>query len=238
MRGGGILGTLVLGILIIIMVGAVAAFLLGDIMPGAETWPSDMGPRVVSLLALGIVIGGAMIASPPALPAVVRSVFSWLLIGVVLVGGYAYRHELEGVGRRIVGTLMPGYAITDPVSGTITVMRDRSNHYRIQGAVNGAPVEFLFDTGASALTLRNEDASAAGIDTGRLSYTIPVSTANGRSQVAAIRVNDLSIDSLRLDNIRAFVARPGALETSLLGMSVMDRLKSWRVEGDRLILEP
>lgn len=99
-------------------------------------------------------------------------------------------------------------------------------------------MEFLFDTGASALTLRNEDARAAGIDTDQLAYTIPVSTANGRSQVAAMRVNDLTIGSLRLDNIRAFVARPGALETSLLGMSVMDRLSSWRVEGDRLILVP
>lgn len=179
-----------------------------------------------------------MIASPPALPTIVRSVFSWLLIGLLLVGGYAYRHELEAVGHRILGTLMPGHAISDQASGTITVMRDRSNHYRIRGTINGAPVEFLFDTGASALTLRNEDARAAGIDTDQLAYTIPVSTANGRSQVAAMRVNDLTIGSLRLDNIRAFVARPGALETSLLGMSVMDRLSSWRVEGDRLILVP
>ena len=104
--------------------------------------------------------------------------------------------------------------------------------------MNNASVDFVFDTGASAVTLTQDDARAAGIDPSTLSYTVPVSTANGQSTFALTTLDELRIGSLRLDDVRAFVARPDVLETSLLGLSALDRLKGWRVEGDRLILEP
>lgn len=238
MRRGNVIVTLVFGLLIVVMIGAVAAFLLGDAMPGAETWMSDDGPRIVALLAIAIVLGGAMLAAPPSLPSLVRGLFTWLLLALVLVAAYAYRDDMADAGRRILGALLPGHAVTDPATGTITVMRDGSRHYRIRARINDAPVDLMFDTGASALTLTDADARAAGIDPDRLTYNVPVSTANGITEVAAVRIETLAIDSLQLRDLRAFVARPGALEISLLGLSVLDRLSSWRVEGDRLILEP
>ncbi|SDU04619.1 TIGR02281 family clan AA aspartic protease [Stappia sp. ES.058] len=234
---GGFAGTLVLVVLGIIMFAAILAFLTGVDMPGDDTMFSTTGPRIVALVALLIVIGGPMLAAPRQIPALLRGLVLWALLGLVLVGGYAYRAELEDAGRRIMGTLWPGTAIEDR-AGTITVVRDQSRQYRIKAQVNDAPVDFVFDTGASAVTLTQEDARAAGIDPETLSYTVPVSTANGTSSVAATVLNDLQIGSLRLSRVRAFVARPDVLETSLLGLSALDRLKGWRVEGDRLILEP
>lgn len=231
-------GLVVLGILIAVIVTALAAYLFGFDMPGDAGGYSDTGPRVVALLALLVVIGGSMLASPRQVPALLRSLLIWGALGALLVTGYAWRDELEVVARRVVGTLVPGMAMTDPQTGTITIIRDGSSHYRIAAQVNGADVDFLFDTGASAVTLTDTDARAAGLDPATLSYTVPVSTANGRTQVATVRLEQLRIGDFTLRDLRAFVARPGALETSLLGMSAMDRLRSWRVEGDRLILEP
>lgn len=231
-------GLVVIGLLVAVMVGAVIAYLAGVEMPGENGPYSDAGPRIVTLLALLVVIGGSMLASPRRVPALLRSLLIWGALGGLLITGYAWRHELEVVARRVVGTLVPGMALTDPQSGAITIIRDRSSHYRIAARVNGAPVDFLFDTGASAVTLTDADARAAGIDTGALSYTVPVSTANGRTEVATVRLERLEIADFALTDLRAFVARAGALETSLLGMSALDRLRSWRVEGDRLILEP
>ena len=235
---GSFAGTLVIAILLVIMTGAVIAFFAGAEMPADGSVFSDRGARIVALLALLVVIGGSMLAAPRQVPALLKSLVVWAVLGLLLVTGYTYRSELQAVGQRVIGTLFPGTAMTDARSGTITVIRDRSRHYRINASVNGAAVGFLFDTGASAVTLTAGDARAAGIDTTALSYTVPVSTANGISEVAAIRLESLQIDTLRLTDLRAFVAREGALETSLLGLSALDRLSSWRVEGDRLILEP
>ena len=234
---GGFAGTLVLVVLGIIIFAAILAFLTGTDMPGDGTMFSDAGPRIVALVALLLVIGGPMLAAPRQIPALLRGLVLWTLFGLVLVGGYAYRSELEDAGRRIMGTLWPGTAIEDR-AGTITVVRDRSRQYRIKARVNNASVDFVFDTGASAVTLTQDDARAAGIDPSTLSYTVPVSTANGQSTFALTTLEELRIGSLRLDDVRAFVARPDVLETSLLGLSALDRLKGWRVEGDRLILEP
>lgn len=234
---GGFAGTVVLVVLGIIIFAAILAFLTGTDMPGDGSMFSTTGPRIVALIAILIVIAGPMLAAPRQIPALLRGLVLWTLFGLVLVGGYAYRAELEDAGRRILGTLWPGTAIEDR-AGTITVVRDRSRQYRIKARVNNASVDFVFDTGASAVTLTQDDARAAGIDPSTLSYTVPVSTANGQSTFALTTLDELRIGSLRLDDVRAFVARPDVLETSLLGLSALDRLKGWRVEGDRLILEP
>ncbi|WP_249689361.1 TIGR02281 family clan AA aspartic protease [Stappia sp. WLB 29] len=231
-------GLVILALLAAVIVTALVAYLFGFQMPGDDGGYSETGPRIVALLALLVVIGGSMAASPRQVPALLRSLLIWGALGALLVTGYAWRDELEVIARRVVGTLVPGMALTDPQTGTITIIRDGSSHYRIAAQVNGTDVDFLFDTGASAVTLTDADARAAGLDPSVLSYTVPVSTANGRTEVATVRLDRLQIGELALADLRAFVARPGALETSLLGMSAMDRLKSWRVEGNRLILEP
>ncbi|WP_428696605.1 retropepsin-like aspartic protease family protein [Stappia sp.] len=235
---GNLAGTLVIAALLVIMTGAVIAFFAGAEMPADGSMLSDKGPRIVALVALLIVIGGSMLAAPRQVPALLKSLALWALLGLSLVTAYTYRSELDAVRQRVSGTLLPGTAMTDTRSGTITVIRDRSRHYRINASVNGAAIGFLVDTGASVVTLTASDARAAGIDTAALSYTVPVSTANGISQVAAIRLESLEIDNLRLSDLRAFVAREEALETSLFGLSALDRFSSWRVEGDRLILQP
>lgn len=231
-------GTLVIAILVAVMVAAVVAFLLGVDMPGDGPGFSDSGARIVALVALLIVIGGSMLAAPRQVLVLLKWLAVWALLGLSLVTAYTYRSELDAVRQRVSGTLLPGTAMTDARTGTITVIRDRSQHYRINASVNGAAIKFLVDTGASVVTLTAIDARAAGIDTATLSYTVPVSTANGISKVAAVRLESLEIDSLRLTDLRAFVAREEALETSLFGLSALDQFSSWRVESDRLILQP
>ena len=67
---------------------------------------------------------------------------------------------------------------------------------------------------------------------------MPVSTANGRAVVAPVKISSIQVGDASFRDVRAFVAQPDALETSLFGMSVLDRLKSWKIEGDKLVLTP
>jgi aspartyl protease family protein len=109
-------------------------------------------------------------------------------------------------------------------------------HFVASVQVNGKSVSMIVDTGASQIVLRPQDAEKAGIDTSKLNYTVPVSTANGRSMTARIRLDNVTIGPLDRQKVEALVAQPGALTQSLLGMSFLSRLRSYEFSGDFLTL--
>jgi len=94
----------------------------------------------------------------------------------------------------------------------------------------------IVDTGASTIVLRPEDAKKAGIDVSKLSFTVPVMTANGRTVAARVRLDSVAIGPLQREHVDALVAEPKALTESLLGMSFLGRLRSYEFSGDFLTL--
>ena len=108
--------------------------------------------------------------------------------------------------------------------------------FAVAAHVNGARLTLLFDTGASMVVLTAADASRPGSTSRGLAYDVPVTTANGAAKAAEVRLDEISVGPIVMRNVPALVARPGALEESLLGMSFLERLKSYRVERGKLIL--
>jgi len=94
----------------------------------------------------------------------------------------------------------------------------------------------LVDTGASIVTLSASDAELVGLHTANLHYTEPISTANGNSLMAPVQLENIVIGPVGAASVTAFVAQPGKLEYSLLGMRFLGRLKSFEVSGDTLTL--
>jgi aspartyl protease family protein len=70
----------------------------------------------------------------------------------------------------------------------------------------------------------------------KLSFTVPVLTANGRTVAARVRLNSVAIGPLQREDVDALVAEPKALTESLLGMSFLGRLRSYEFSGDFLTL--
>ncbi|HEX2725105.1 MAG TPA: TIGR02281 family clan AA aspartic protease, partial [Beijerinckiaceae bacterium] len=66
--------------------------------------------------------------------------------------------------------------------------------------------------------------------------TPPVATANGRTMAAPVTLDSISVGSITERRVRALVARPGVLRENLLGMTFLERLASYEVRGNRLIL--
>jgi aspartyl protease family protein len=158
----------------------------------------------------------------------------WMAIIVVLVGGYAYRFELGEFANRISGALVPGWTIVAR-GGEVSVVRSGGT-FTLDGRVNDAATRFIFDTGATSVVLTRESASRAGINLADLRYTVRVSTANGQTMAAPIVIDALGIGGITVRRVQALVAGEGQLRSNLLGMSFLERLHSWRVEGNRLIL--
>ena len=192
--------------------------------------------RLAALSALTFVIGGALFWRLRGNPGGgIRMVAIWLALAAVLIIGYTFRHDAGTALTRVLGELVPGMAI-EMEGGRVAVARAGNGHFVLDMRVNGAAMTMLFDTGASTVVLTPEDAARAGIDVGGLVYSAPVWTANGRTTAAPVLLDRVEIGSIAVERVRAVVARPGGLAESLLGMSFLDRIPTWRVERDRLIL--
>jgi aspartyl protease family protein len=95
----------------------------------------------------------------------------------------------------------------------------------------------VVDTGATSVVLTAEDAKAAGLPLALLNYSVNIETANGRARAAPVTLDRVAMGELEERSVEALVVQPGQLRMSLLGMSFLNRLQSWQVNGDRLMLK-
>jgi len=121
-----------------------------------------------------------------------------------------------------------------PAVRSLVYRTDARGHVALTAIVNGAPVRFLVDTGASRVTLTAEDAVAAGIDRGGLVFNQRSQTANGLAREAPVILREIRLDRLSIDNVSAAVNEN--LTVSLLGMSFLRRLKSFEMREGTLTI--
>ena len=165
----------------------------------------------------------------------------WFGVALMLVVGYSFREELRMAAHRVAGEVLPpGHTIlvgTSPTGGqSVRIRRQENGHFVARGTANGVDLSMLIDTGASTVVLKPADAERIGIDVSQLSFTTPVSTANGTTYAAPVRLRSVSIGPLEVRDVNALVSRPGALNENLLGMSFLKRLRSYEFSGDFLTL--
>jgi aspartyl protease family protein len=223
-----------IGIALLIAVGLAA--LIGADAGSLFGLAQEQTAQLVALLLILIVIAGGVFSRRRRISELVAGVVLWGGIFAVALVGYTLRNDISGLASRVFGELRPGVAVVDSAGGTATFQRGMGGHFEVQSRVNGAPMMLIFDTGASAVVLTEKDARAAGIDTGALGYTIPVSTANGTGRAAAVVLDEMEVGGIVRNKVRAYVAEAGALDTSLLGMTFLETLKRYAVTSNSLEL--
>jgi len=165
---------------------------------------------------------------------VLESLLIWAMLGALLALGYTYRVELREVADRVLAEFIPGYAATR--GRAVEIARASGGGFSVAAQVNGARIPMVLDTGASAVVLTQEAAKAAGLPLEVLNYSVNVDTANGRARAAPVTLDRLSIGDITERSVPALVAQGGQLRTSLLGMTFLNRLESWEVRGDKLMM--
>lgn len=121
--------------------------------------------------------------------------------------------------------------------GSGAVSKGADGHFWADAEVNGQPVHFLVDTGATAVALTASDAERLGLKTADLKYGYNVTTAGGSARAAAVTLASVSVNGARLENVQALVVTDG-LDVSLLGMSYLGRLTRFEATRDTLRFEP
>lgn len=130
-----------------------------------------------------------------------------------------------------------GFASAAPKLGSGAVAKASDGHFWADAEVNGEPVHFLVDTGATAVALTPTDAARLGFKPSDLKYGHNVTTAGGSSRAAAVTLTSVSINGARLEDVKALVVADG-LDVSLLGMSYLGRLTRFEATRDTLRFEP
>ena len=194
----------------------------------------------VALLSMwGAIIAAAIIPRQGSLKIAARNAAIWLFIVLLLTAGYIFRYDLQDLGSKFTAGLIPGSVATvqgDDGVPKIVLSRTQNGHFVAKTSVNGAAISMLVDTGATAIVLTEQDAEAVGIDINSLSFSVPVSTANGTAQAAQAKISSIEIGTIRRDNLRILVSQEGALDKSLLGMTFLNSLTSFEFRGGRLYL--
>lgn len=226
-----------------VLVAAVGALILafgarnqvGDIggMPFAEV--ADLTWRAALVVAIGSLV--VLIYRGQLLDAL-RTMLVWVGVVSMVTLAYNYRADLAGIGQRMMGWSLP-----DMITGStgdspqVEVTRTRSGDFTVKAEVNGRRVPMIIDTGATKVVLTIDAAKAAGLPLDFLRYDVVVETANGRTKAAAIVIEKLSVGDIVARHVPALVAESSNnLKTSLLGMTFLNRLESYEVRGDRLVL--
>lgn len=160
----------------------------------------------------------------------------WAFIGFVAIALYAYRFEFSDFKMRIAGEINPSVAQVRE-SGEFVINISQDGHFYLNTKINGVPVRFMIDTGASDMVINVAEAKKVGIDVNNLQFTKIYQTANGKSYGAMITLDEVVVADVKFRNVSASVNNTD-MGTSLLGMSFLRRFKKYEFYQDKLVLVP
>ena len=118
----------------------------------------------------------------------------------------------------------------------VQIARGQAGEFALQAKINGVSAPMVIDTGATSVVLTYETAKAAGLPLELLEYDVDLETAGGHTKAARLTLDRRALGRLGERSVPALVVPHGQMKTNLLGMSFLDRLESWEVHPDRLML--
>ncbi len=153
------------------------------------------------------------------------AVWAFIFLGVIAA---------MGLWSDIRQTVAPRQSVFTE-QGRIELPRAPDGHFYMTAQVNGTPIRFVIDTGATGVVLSQRDARRAGIDIETLVYSGQARTANGVVGTAPVRLERISLGGIVDRDVRAWV-NGGRMNSSLLGMSYLQRFDKVEISGDRMVL--
>jgi aspartyl protease family protein len=125
---------------------------------------------------------------------------------------------------------------TRPPVSAVQIARGQNGEFNVQVKINGVVSPMVIDTGATSVVLTYETAKAIGLPLEVLEYDVELETAAGHTRAARVTLDRLAIGKLVERSVPALVVQRGQMKINLLGMSFLNRLESWEVRGERLVL--
>lgn len=184
--------------------------------------------QVVYLVLLGSVIGfWFLIQNRQSMNRTLQQAAVWALI---FVGAIAAAGLWGDIRQASLFTQS-----VDAQTGEIDVPRSPDGHYYLTLDINGEPVKFIVDTGATDMVLTLQDAERAGVELEDASFFGRANTANGQVRVAPVTLDAVTLGEVTDRGVRASV-NEGDMDASLLGMSYLQRFDRIEISNGKLVL--
>ncbi|AVI62390.1 retropepsin-like aspartic protease family protein [Halomonas sp. GFAJ-1] len=122
-----------------------------------------------------------------------------------------------------------------PDGGPVTLKRTRSGHFEAPGEINGKPVTFLLDTGATYVAVPRDLAASLGLEPGRSAW---FNTANGRVEGSLTMLDEVALGGIRANNVQGSISPGMERDTVLLGMSFLNLLAIEMRDGEMVLSLP
>jgi aspartyl protease family protein len=158
-----------------------------------------------------------------------------LVVAAAVAAGVAYK-DPEQIARATDNISNMLRKRSNAVGRAVQIARGQGGEFALKARINGVSAAMVIDTGATSVVLTYETAKAAGLPLELLEYDVDVETAGGHTKAARLTLDRLAIGKLVERSVPALVVPHGQMKTNLLGMSFLDRLESWEVHADRLML--
>lgn len=189
---------------------------------------------VYLVLCLVLVASGLAVRRLP-LGQTLKMALAWILIFAAGFAAFALRDDFRALGVRIMAEAR-GEAGQETKGDEIRIRRDEDGHFWVNGEVNGRPVRFLVDSGATVTTLSRGTAERAGVEP-RGGFGVMVETANGTTMVDRGRADALNVGPIERRDVAVHISSSLG-DTNLIGMNFLSTLSAWSVEGSTLVLRP
>jgi aspartyl protease family protein len=166
-----------------------------------------------------------------------------LAAAMLVLGAYAARFA----DRELMSQpLQPRAAAVQPVAAaptptgygrSLTLEADRQGHFQVEARVEGRRLDFVIDTGASLVILRESAAAHVGIHPMPVDYTATVATANGKIKAARAKLDRVELGDITVFDVPALVLPDEVLSQNLLGVSFLSKLRRYEYANGRMVLE-
>jgi len=190
------------------------------------------GDQKVDLLFYALIVLlplSALFARRVPLGRTVMSAVAWVAIFAVGLLLVQQRETLTGLTRFLTDQRVVG--------GETHIRQASDGHFWADVSINGISRRMLIDSGATTTAISVETARVAGIDTERSPFPAILNTANGQLTARTARADRIEVGSIVAKDLGVVVS-PAFGDTNVIGMNFLSQLKSWRVEGQTLILQP
>jgi aspartyl protease family protein len=192
----------------------------------------DQAVHFIYLMGVLILVGSALVVRRIPIAQGLKMFVGWVLIFGVAFVVFTLKDEFLALGNRVLVETRGG--VEEVSAGEIRIRQAPDGHFWVTAEVNGEPVRFLVDSGATTTSLSRETAERVGI-TRSAGVQAMVRTANGIVRVDRGRADRVTVGTIERRDVAVHISDAFG-DMNVIGMNFLSTLSGWSVEGRTLVM--